>query len=325
MSFRYANILGMLNRDAIELFEHTCQYAPNFAMNLHRVGEARVLDAGIETRGSLDAGLLLARFCLGDQADVSIVPLDDSRFAVAQGVFVRTDVPLVACLGAQYAGWPVQSDDFFAMGSGPMRLMRGREEMLVELRLAEEGDAVVGVLESDKLPGPSVIRSIAADCGIDDSGVHLAVAPSFSIAGSVQVVARSIETALHKLHALKFDVTQIVSATGCSPLPPPAKPGDTVGGIGRTNDAMLYGAAVTLWVDCDDAAIEAVIESVPSSSSKDYGRPFAQVFKDYEFDFYQVDPLLFSPARVTMHNLTSGRTFSAGRFATPILQASFSA
>src|SRR6056297_385268 len=126
----------MLNRDAIELFEHTCQYAPNFAMNLHRVGEARVLDAGIETRGSLDAGLLLARFCLGDQADVSIVPLDDSRFAVAQGVFVRTDVPLVACLGAQYAGWPVQSDDFFAMGSGPMRLMRGREEMLVELRLA---------------------------------------------------------------------------------------------------------------------------------------------------------------------------------------------
>ncbi|MEM9645816.1 MAG: methenyltetrahydromethanopterin cyclohydrolase [Planctomycetota bacterium] len=313
----------MLNQESVELFDHTCQFAENFSMTQHLVAGGRILDAGVHAAGCLDAGLLLARFCMGDQADISLVPLDEERFAVPNGVFVRTDAPLLSCLGAQYAGWPVQSKDFFAMASGPMRLMRGREEILVELQLAEEGPAVVGVLESDQIPGEEVVQSIAEECGVQTDGVHLAVAPSFSIAGSIQVVARSIETALHKLHALKFDVRSVVSATGCSPAPPPAKPGDTVGGIGRTNDAMLYGAHVTLWVRCDDQCVETVIEDVPSSSSKDHGRPFAVVFKDYDHDFYKVDPMLFSPARITIHNLQSGRTFKAGQFEPNILNDSF--
>ena len=36
------------------------------------------------------------------------------------------------------------------------------------------------------------------------------------------MVARSVETALHKLHELKFDLNQIVSAFGTAPLPPVA-------------------------------------------------------------------------------------------------------
>ena len=154
---------------------------------------------------------------------------------------------------------------------------------------------ICGVLEADKLPTPSAIRAIASECGVETELVHLAIAPSTSIAGSLQVVARSVETAMHKLHELQFDVRSIVSATGCAPLPPPAKPGDVVDGIGRTNDAMLYGATVALWADHDDEAIESVIANVPSSSSGDHGQPFAKVFKQYEYDFYKVDPLLFSP------------------------------
>jgi len=229
----------------------------------------------------------------------------------------------MACLGAQYAGWPVQVDDFFAMGSGPMRLLRGRESVLVDLKLAEESGRVVGVLESDRLPTEAVIQNIAEECGVPTEGVHLAVAPSSSIAGSVQVVARSIETALHKLHELEFDVNNVVSATGCSPLPPPAKRGDSIGGIGRTNDAMLYGAHVTLWVDCPDKAIEEVFESVPSCSSRDHGSPFSVIFKNYDHDFYQVDPMLFSPAKVTFHNLSTGKSYSAGSIETDILRQSF--
>ena len=124
-------------------------------------------------------------------------------------------------------------------------------------------------------------------------------------------------------HALKFDVKKITSATGTAPLPPPAKPGDTVGGIGRTNDAMLYGATVTFWVDASDEEIETVASDVPSCSSGDYGRPFATIFKDYEYDFYKVDPLLFSPASVTIHSLQSGNTWSYGRIETDILRQSF--
>lgn len=313
----------MLNQFALELFRRSVVGAADLNCRSATLHGAQLLDAGIETRGSIAAGLVLARLCLGDRADVSVFPADPSELISNNAVHVRTDDALAACLGAQYAGWPVQTDDFFAMGSGPMRMVRGREEALQELQLSEETEQVVGVLESDKLPTASAIELIADQCGVQAANVHLAVAPCSSIAGSLQVVARSIETAMHKLHELKFDVRTIVSATGHAPLPPPAKPGDMVGGIGRTNDAMLYGATVTLWVDEEDDAIESVAEQVPSSSSSDHGRPFAAIFKEYEYDFYKVDPLLFSPAVVTIHSLRSGRTWQHGSIQTEVLRQSF--
>ena len=313
----------MLNELAFQLFQKSIADAPRLRCRADDVAGAKLLDAGVAVSGSLEAGIVLARLCLGDCAGVSIAAADASLLASQNAVLVRTDEPLRACLGAQYAGWPVQTDDYFAMGSGPMRMVRGREEMLIELELRESAPHVVGVLESDKLPSESTVAAIATECHVDARQMCLAIAPSTSIAGSLQVVARSIETAMHKLHELKFDVGTIVSATGHAPLPPPARPGDTVGGIGRTNDAMLYGATVTLWVDHDDEAIENVAAQVPSSSSADHGRPFAQVFQQYDYDFYKVDPLLFSPAVVTIHNLRSGRTWNNGRIESDILRQSF--
>jgi methenyltetrahydromethanopterin cyclohydrolase len=261
---------------------------------------------------------------MGGLGRLSLLPCDESRFGVANAVSVQTDDPLVACLGCQYAGWPVQSDDYFAMGSGPMRLLRGKEEVLLREQLVDPiTDGACGVLESDKLPTASAIELIAADCGVSPHALTLGIAASTSVAGSIQIVARSVETAMHKLHDLEFDVRAVVAATGTAPLPPPAKSGDTISGIGRTNDAMLYGALVSLWVDCPDECIEAILEKIPSVSSTDHGRPFAQIFADYKYDFYQVDPSLFSPAVVTLHNLRSGRSFSAGRIETKILRESF--
>lgn len=313
----------MLNVDALSLFRRAAAKADSMRCAHGEVAGADVLDCGVEQAGSLQAGLLLARLCLGDAAEVSLAPADPERFASDNAVYVRTDRPVEACLGAQYAGWPLQSEDYFAMASGPMRMFRGREEVLEDLNLRESGEQVVGVLESDRLPGEDIIALVAEQCGVRPEGVHLAIGSSTSLAGSIQVVARSVETAMHKLHALKFDVSSIVSATGTAPLPPPAKPGETVQGIGRTNDAMLYGARVTLWVDTTDKAVEAVADRVPSSSSPDHGEPFAAIFKQYDYDFYRVDPLLFSPAVVTIHNLRSGRTWTRGQVDTEVLRRSF--
>ena len=313
----------MINTRALRLFDEATRFAPDWNLVTKEIGGAKILDAGIGTPGSLKAGLFLARLCMSDLADISVVPMASEKFVVGNGVYARTDSPLVSCLGSQYAGWPVQADDFFAMGSGPMRMNRGREEVLKELELTESAESIVGVMESDKLPTESAVALIAKDCEVDAKNVHLAIAPSTSIAGSLQVVARSIETAMHKLHELKFDVRRVISATGVAPLSPPAKPGDMVAGIGRTNDAILYGAHVSMWVDCDDDQISEVYEQVPSASSSDYGRPFADIFKDYEYDFYRVDPMLFSPAVVTFHNLNSGRSWTSGSIATDILRKSF--
>ncbi|MGI9473502.1 MAG: methenyltetrahydromethanopterin cyclohydrolase [Rubripirellula sp.] len=313
----------MVNESAYQLFQDSVDRAAAMGCRVESVAGARVLDAGVGCRGSLEAGIRLGRLCLADLGEIKLCPSDSATLVSSNRVHVRTDQPLLSCLGAQYAGWPVQTDDFFAMGSGPMRLCRGREEVLKELGLSESAGRVVGVLESDKLPSESAVNLIAEHCGVTTDAVFLAVAPSTCIAGSLQVVARSVETAMHKLHELKFDVTKIVSATGDAPLPPPAKPGDMVGGIGRTNDAMLYGATVTLWADASDDMIESVAGQVPSSSSTDHGRPFTEIFKDYEYDFYKVDPMLFSPAVVTIHSLQSGRSWTQGKIATEVLRQSF--
>ncbi len=313
----------MLNHSALDLYQATAGAGAQLRCQSNPVAGAHILDAGINTSGSLQAGIVLARLCMGDRAEISIAPADVDRLATNNAVFVRTDDPLRACLGAQYAGWPIQTDDYFAMGSGPIRMARGREPMLEELGLRESPQRVVGILESDKIPTESAIELIADQCGIEKPHIYLVVAPTASIAGSLQVVARSIETAMHKLHELKFDVRTIVSGTGQAPLPPPAMPGDMVDGIGRTNDAILYGATVTLWVDHEDDAIGAVIDQVPSSASADHGKPFAKIFKQYKYDFYKVDPMLFSPAVVTIHNLRSGRTWTRGMIETEILRQSF--
>lgn len=323
-----------LNRRAGELFQNAVSRAVELRCEVVRIGGATVLDAGTGSNansrpgplGSLEAGMVLAKLCMGNMAAVELVAAE-ADLLVDQAIMVCTDRPVEACLGGQYAGWPLSVGDYFAMASGPMRMLRGREEMLGHLgltRIDRCADAIaVGVLESDQLPSDEVIESVAKDCGVHCEPLCLAIAPSTSIAGCVQVVARSIETALHKLHALDFDVTRIVSGTGIAPLPPPAKPGDTIGGIGRTNDAMLYGAKVTLWVDADDEAIESVAGKVPSNTSADYGQPFAKIFKQYDYDFYRVDPMLFSPAVVTMVSLRSGRTWRCGGLNPDVLAASF--
>ncbi len=279
-----------------------------------------LIDFGVGVRGGIEAGLELARICLADYASVSLQPAEPGTWP-SPLIQVFTDHPVKACMGAQYAGWPVQLEKFFAMGSGPMRSLRGREHVLEAMNLVDDEASAVGVLECDKLPNDDVCRMIAAECKVEPEKLTLCVAPTRSLAGTVQVVARSVETSLHKLFELGFDLTKIVSAHGSAPLSPPAP--DFAEGIGRTNDAILYGGRVTLWVEADDADLERLGPKVPSGSSKDWGRPFAEIFRDYKFDFYQVDPGLFSPAEVTLHNLTTGKTHRFGTLRPDVLAKSF--
>jgi methenyltetrahydromethanopterin cyclohydrolase len=207
------------------------------------------------------------------------------------------------------------------MGSGPMRAAAAREELFDKLPWDESPDAVVGVLEASTLPRDAVVEYLAERCGVEPSGVTLAVAPTASLAGTIQVVARSVETSLHKLFELDFDVRRIVSGFGTAPLPPVAK--DDLAGIGRTNDAILYGGRVTLWVTGDDESLEDIGPKVPASSAGGYGKPFIDIFREADHDFYKIDPMLFSPAEIVFHNIETGSMFHFGEVAPAILRQSF--
>lgn len=280
----------------------------------------RFVDCGIKVDGGLGAGLDLARICLADLAEVSLIMGDLAGHACPH-VQVATDHPISACLASQYAGWAISEGKYFAMGSGPMRAAHGKEEIYHVIGHRETPEAVVGVLETRKPPTPAIVSKIAIACRVPSSAVVLLAAPTASLAGSVQIVARSVETSLHKLHELKFDLHRICSAVGSAPLPPVAR--DDVGAIGRTNDAILYGANVILYVTGDDASIQEIGPRVPSSSSADHGAPFAEIFARYDHDFYKVDPSLFSPARVVFQNLKTGGTFAFGETLPEVLVRSF--
>ena len=76
-------------------------------------------------------------------------------------------------------------------------------------------------------------------------------------------------------------------------------------------------------MNSDDTSAADLARALPSSTSSDYGRPFAEVFKAVNMDFYKIDPLLFSPAAVTVTSLKSGKSFSAGHIDPALIDISF--
>ncbi len=309
-----------LNDRANRVADQIERDASRLRVSVTKVAGARVIDCGGAVVGSLSAGLAMTRVCLADLADVSYVPYPCPEIG-GPAVQVMTDEPVIACLASQYAGWHINVGKYSAMASGPIRALAGREELFRHIPGQEESANAVGVLETHQHPTAEVVAAIVAKLPPVAEHLTLLVAPTTSLAGTTQVVARSVETALHKLHELHFDVNQVVSAYGVAPLPPVAT--EFVQAIGRTNDAILYGGSVTLWVRADDELLAAIGPRLPACASRDHGVPFAEVFSRYNGDFYKIDPLLFSPAEVEFRNLKTGRCHRYGRVEPALLRKSF--
>lgn len=286
---------------------------------------ATIVDGGIARSGGLEAGRRIAELCMGGLGRVTLqadTQSDRWPFQVA----VHSTDPVLACLGSQYAGWSLSHKDeggsFFALGSGPGRALARKETLFDELGYGDSGDHAVLVLESGAVPPAALVERIAADCGVAPERLTLVLTPTASLAGTVQIAARVLEVALHKVHALGFPLEHVADGIGVAPLPPPGK--GFVEAMGRTNDAILFGGTVQLFVTGPEDAAADLARRLPSTESRDYGRPFAEVFAAVNKDFYAIDPLLFAPARVVVTALDSGRSFHGGRLALDMLDRSFS-
>lgn len=284
-----------------------------------------LIDAGITVPGSLEAGRLFAEACLGGLGQVSFSllnyndPMAGNPFWLPS-VSVSVNYPYIACMASQYAGWAIKVDKFFAMGSGPARALYAGEELFGKLDYKDEAEVAVLLLEGRKLPNEDVASYVAGKCSVPADRLTLIIAPTASIVGTVQIAARIVETGLHKMLELGFDVRQIISSYGMCPLATIAA--DDLLAIGRTNDAVLYGGQAFYTVKTSDEVLAGLVEKVPSSASRDYGIPFYEIFQRYGGDFYKIDPKLFSPAQVTFNNLTSGRAFAAGQVNPALLYSS---
>lgn len=285
---------------------------------------ATIIDAGIDRPGGIEAGLRIAEICLAGLGHVHLAaggPFEHWPWML----HVHTADPVLACLGSQLAGWQLAigegRDAFYALGSGPGRALAGKEKLFDEIGYRDVADRACLVLEVDKRPPTGLIEMVTRACGIAADRLTLILTPTSSLAGTVQIVARVLEVALHKLHEVGFPLDRVVDGMGAAPLPPPSP--KFLDAMGRTNDAIIYGGFVHLFVRGADADAEKLAHDLPSVGSRDYGRPFAEIFAGYKGDFYAMDRLLFSPALVTVTALDSGRSFSSGRFDPELLDRSF--
>jgi methenyltetrahydromethanopterin cyclohydrolase len=280
----------------------------------------RIIDAGINCTGGLEAGRLIGEICMGGLATITMGTnsgFDNWPWSVN----VHAKTPVLSCLGSQYAGWSLSHEKFFALGSGPGRALAGKEAVLKEFGYKDKADKTVIVLETDKFPPIEVAEKVAKDCGIKPEDLTFILTPTSSLAGVMQIAIRVLEVAMHKAHTLHFPMDKIIDGFGVTPVSPPG--GDFMTGMGRTNDAILYGGMVHLFVDSTDDEAQDLAEKLPSNTSSDYGRPFGEIFKSYDFDFFKVDPMLFSPAKVTVTNANTGKSFTTGKLNKELLTISF--
>lgn len=288
-----------------------------------------IIDAGINAAGGLEAGRIITEICLGGMGTVAILQSAyTDRWPLT--VNVHTSNPVLACLGSQYAGWSLSHEKYYALGSGPARAMAMKtkegvtspvEELYKELGYQDQGEQTVLVIENDKLPPVEIVEKVASACGVLPDNLTIIVTPTSSLAGCVQVVGRVLEVAMHKAHALHFPLENILDGSGSAPICPPHP--DFVQAMGRTNDAILFAGLVHIFVKGTDEAAEKLAHELPSSTSKDYGKPFAQIFKEYQYDFFKIDAMLFSPASVIVTAVESGNSFRAGRLDNELLNLSF--
>jgi methenyltetrahydromethanopterin cyclohydrolase len=311
---RAAKLVAQLVADAAEL---------KIAVTRGELGET-LIDAGGAAIGGIAAGLRIAEICMGGLADVRLGPSAATpRWPWA--IIVHSSNPVIACLASQYAGWRLSLNDadrsYFALGSGPARALARREPLFQDLPYADRAENATLVIESNQPPPAKVVAKVAQDCGVEPANLTIIFAPTQSLAGGTQIIARALEVALHKAHELHFPLERVVEGIGAAPLCPPHP--DFVTAMGRTNDAIILAGQVQLFVTGPANEARALADKLPSKASRDYGRPFAQIFRAVKGDFYAIDPMLFSPAQIIVTALESGETFQCGEIDLSLLDASF--
>ncbi len=273
---------------------------------------ATVVDCGVKAPGSCRAGIYVAEICLGGLASISLT-LKAYGDLTLPAIEEAVDFPAIACMCSQYAGWRIAFKGFRGLGSGPARALALKPRKLFEkIGYRDSSDEAVLVLEADEYPPDGALAAIAEVCHVDPENLYVLVAPTNSVVGSIQVSCRVVETGIHRLDVLGFDVKRVEQGLGRCPVAP-LHPDPTIM-MGLANDALIYAGEVFLTVSFqDDSELASLVREASSTTSPSYGKPFYEIYREAGFDFYRIDPRIFAPASITVLNRASGRVFRSGR------------
>ncbi len=265
----------------------------------HRIGSATVHLADLNPLEAFMEALPYLRAMTGCLAEVS---LHEDKLAVGCPAHVA-----LAMLGCQMSGWGIPiNDETTAIGSGPARILARTPHAVYDaLGYEEESSDAVIFLETSIAPTSKALESIAMASGSQNLFVcHFEGSSYF---GYLSILARVLEQAVYRLSHLGFDVTAIQTGNATVALPPYQK-GDP-DTMYTANDAIIYTGSAELAVDDWDPSFT---DRCVSAASPAHGKPFKQIFEEADGNFYAIDENLYAPAKITIHDNETGKTYEAG-------------
>ncbi|WP_449462689.1 methenyltetrahydromethanopterin cyclohydrolase [Tardisphaera miroshnichenkoae] len=300
-----------------------------------KIGKFRVVDAGVRTPGSHEAGKLVSQMCACGMLDVNF-GLFSYGSVNLPSVQVHSDMPALSFLGGTYGDWEIEIEDFKAIGSGPARalalnrsLPRGVKENVDKRAYSyriyspaeiyslighrEASDEAYLLLETSTYPDEKVLTWISEQVGVEADRLHVVIARTSSMTMSVRLASSVAETGLHKLVLLGLDPKRVKTAYGSAPLPPTVF-GDDDRANGMANDAIRYGGSA--YYELEEGALDGLNVGLlpPTHLEVDF-------YSLMKGGFYSVDLGDFSAAQFT---LASGRSvLTVGRIREDLLLASF--
>jgi len=258
---------------------------------------------------------------MGDRATITMGMMDQGDIRLPT-VDVAVDKPAIPTLAAQMAGWQLKTENYFAMGSGPARVLATKPKDIYEsLGYSENAQYAVLALESEQLPDEGAVKKVSEKTRIPEENIALIVAPTNSIAGAIQIAARCVEIPVLRLFRLGLPPRSILAGWGRGPIAMMHPKSSKM--MGRTNDMLLYAGTTVLCIaPNEDVDLLSLAKKAVSSSSKDYGKPFYQIFKSANWDFYAIDEGLFSIAELVINNVKTGETIRTGKINLEVIKES---
>ncbi len=280
-----------------------------------------VIDMGTNAPGGWLAAKLFVEATIANLGHV-----DYGRFQFGKidlpSIDVYIDHPQIASLSCQFSSWPMGKKDIPGyirpMGSGPARAI-AQNDLFVKLwDYTDNYHETVFGLQAETLPDEKLADEVAAACRISPENLYILCCKTGSLAGSINVCSRTVETTVWRLYHNGFDIKKIISGMGTCPIAPPVK--DEFRAMVRVNVAILYGGMVRYVVDSTDAEIEAIIDKLPTKMAQRYGYPFSKMLEEGGRDIFNTDKDIHGVAIFEIMNYNTGSIFKSGEIREDYLQ-----
>ena len=328
-----------INKLAFKLVKEMIDHKDELGVDVYTMKNGTtVIDTGVNVRGGYKAAEYVVKISLGGLGEARVTSMYVDEDLILPAIAVYSDYPVSVAL-AMYVWVNVveaphlETGKYTAWVSGPGR-SKAKEPEKVFNKFDYEDPADVAVLvvqpRGRELPPVEFADDLAKRCRVSPENLYLIVTPSYSITGSVQVSARSLEDWFWRLaeyYKIPYHrIEAVMTVTAVAPISPNVfkEP------CAWADDMIRYASMVHAWVyskegeDLKRIVEESVIENYPEIFGKSF-YDVAVLEKKYIFPDLNLEAIAregrgFIFAQANIYDTRTGRHYSAGRIHKSIIK-----